>query len=577
MTEPTQAPDTVIREELARHGVEAIEITRRAFADEVNFIVYVASEDVPQAAMVGNSLDQRLSTEAIRTFVIVRVAPPALQPPSSATPVRMGVHDSRATDLIRLISARSRVSLAQPSLAYVQDTQATLVTVTAARHHLIFGRRGAGKTALLVEAQRQVDGEGAISCWINIQSLRNEKPARVVLYVLDELLGAVMSRRRVVSTESAVTLDLSRTLEAVRALLEEDDSSSAAVRALVPRIQRALRHYLELEGARVYVFLDDFYYLARADQPGILDQLHACIRDADVWLKIASIRHLTRWFQSSPPLGLQTTHDASLLDLDVTLQDPRRATEFLANVLLQYARRVGVSGLNRMFSPEALDRLVLASGAVPRDYLSLASSAVAKAQQRQNARLVGVQDVNQAAGDAAGAKLQELEDDMASNVGTAERTLATLQRVRNFCLEEMKFTYFLVDYRDKESQAACYGLLTDLMDVRLIHLLDAGVSDPHAAGKRSEAFMLDLSQFSGSRLMQGIHVLDFVGGRIVARQTRTSQPKRVGNTPRQVNTILRAAPTYVLRTLKDLTNHQAAKGQPAVIKRGGAAKAVRRS
>ena len=99
-----------------------------------------------------------------------------------------------------------------------------------------------------------------------------------------------------------------------------------------------------------------------------------------------------------------------------------------------------------------------------------------------------------------GAKLQELEDDMASNAGTAERTLSALKVVRDFCLEEKGYTYFLVNFRDKEQTPAEYNLLTDLMDVRLVHLLDAGVSDPHAAGQRSEAFLLDLSQCSGSRL-----------------------------------------------------------------------------
>ncbi len=192
-------------------------------------------------------------------------------------------------------------------------------------------------------------------------------------------------------------------------------------------------------------------------------------------------------------------------------------------MLKQYSRRVGVVALKRLFSGDALDRLVLASGAVPRDYLVLASSAIAKAQQRQKARLVGVQDVNQAAGDAAGAKLQELEDDMASNVGTAERTLAALQQVRDFCLEDESYTYFLVAYCDKENEPAAYNLLTDLLDVRLIHLIDSGVSDAHAAGHRSDAFMLDLSQFSGSRLKQRIRVLDFSGGRIVSRRGRYSE------------------------------------------------------
>lgn len=250
-------------------------------------------------------------------------------------------------------------------------------------------------------------------------------------------------------------------------------------------------------------------------------------------------------------MGLQTIHDADIIDLDVTLQNPKRAQGFLESVLLRYATQVGISSLARVFNGAALDRLVLASGAVPRDYLVLAASAIVKAQGRQNASLVGAQDVNQAAGDAAGAKLQELEDDMASNVGTAEKTLAALKTVRDFCLEEKSFTYFLVSYRDKEKNAGHYNLLTDLMDVRMIHLLDAGVSDAHAAGQRSEAFLLDLSQYSGSRLKQRIQVLDFSRGQLISRGTRTSAPPKVGDTPLQVISILRAAPVFSLDLLND--------------------------
>ena len=151
--------------------------------------------------------------------------------------------------------------------------------------------------------------------------------------------------------------------------------------------------------------------------------------------------------------------------------------------------------MTSLFTGTALDRLVLASGAVPRDYLVLCSASIRKAQARQKARLVGVQDVNQAAGDAAQVKIQELEDDLASNLGTAERTIKALQVLRRFCLEETGITYFRIDFKDKESYPAEYNLLADLLDVRLLHLLDASVSHPHSAGERSEAYMLDLSQF----------------------------------------------------------------------------------
>jgi hypothetical protein len=549
------APDmkrALVDEFLSRGGVRVVDVDVRSYPEEVNYIVFVAEDDVPRAAKIGNDLDDSLSGSLPRSFVVVRKAPAEMLDAPAAQQVTTGVSDPRATDLIRLISARSRVSLAQPSLAYVRDAQANLSAVTAGRHHLVFGRRGAGKTALLVEARSQLKDEGALTPWVNVQTLRNEPPSRVVLYILEELVSAVLASQRIVRAESVVSLDLNELYEAIRKQLSSGSTDERPVVSMVPRVQRALSRFLDLEGVALYLFLDDFYYLPRNDQPRILDLLHGCVRDCNAWLKIASIRHLTRWFQSSPPLGLQTIHDADLIDLDVTLQNPRRAQDFLESVLSRYAAHVGISALTRLFSNKALDRLVLASGAVPRDYLVLASSAIVKAQGRQSASLVGAQDVNQAAGDAAGAKLQELEDDMASNVGTAERTLAALKVVRDFCLEEKSFTYFLVSYRDKEEQAPAYNLLTDLMDVRLVHLLDSGVSDPHAAGQRSEAFMLDLSQYSGSRLKQRINILDFAKGRLLSKQTRTSIPPKVGGTPLQVISILRSAPMFRLERLSGI-------------------------
>lgn len=542
----------LLKDEFARAGISVLDVEIRTYPEETNYIVYVAESELTEAAGVGNDIDKLLASQTPRAFVVVRKAPPGLAKASMQTSMTKGVQDPRATDLIRLISARSRVSLAQPSLSYVQDAEANLSAVTAGRHHLIFGRRGAGKTALLVEARRQLQGESAITSWTNVQTLRQESPSRVILYVLEEMLAALLSAQKAVRAESIVSLELNQIYDSVRNQLQAGGDDMGPVSALVPRVQRALARFLDLEGRSLYIFLDDFYYLPRDLQPRVLDLLHGCLRDCNAWLKVASIRHLTRWFQSSPPLGLQTIHDADIIDLDVTLQDPTRAQGFLEAVLQRYATHVDIPALTRLYSSKALDRLVLASGAVPRDYLVLASSAVIKGQARSNATLVGAQEVNQAAGDAAGAKLQELEDDMASNVGTAERTLGALKIVREFCLEEKSYTYFLVGFRDKESQAAEYNLLTDLMDVRLVHLLDAGVSDPHAAGHRSEAFLLDLSQYSGSRLKQRIRVLDFSKGRVISKETRTSAAPKVGDTPLQVISILRGAPIFTLNRLSVL-------------------------
>jgi hypothetical protein len=536
-----------------RAGIEVVDVSRRVYPDEINFVVYVREDQIGIAAAIGNELDSELQIENVRSFVIVRRAVGEAPTEVQAGRLAGGVQDQRATELIRLITARSRVSSAQPSLSYVRDAPGNIATVVAARHHLIFGRRGAGKTALLVEARRIVSAEGAVTAWANIQSMRHQDRDQVVLLVLQDILESLLSHQRIVPTASAISVDLANLFENVRTLIA-GNASTKDVERLYPRVQRTISRFLEIEGVPLYIFLDDFYYLPRNDQPVVLDGLHACVRDADAWLKISSIRHLSRWWQSSPPMGLQTTHDADTIDLDVTLQQPARAKSFLENVLTEYSRRAGISKPARIFSSSALDRLVLASGAVPRDYLTLAASSIVRAQGRENSKLVGVQDVNQAAGDAANEKIQELEEDMASNVGTAERTISALNEVRMFCLQEESYTYFLVTYRDKELNPEMYSVLTDLMDVRLVHLLDAGVSDAHAAGQRSEAYLLDLSQYSGSRLKQRIHVIDFKGGKIVAHQTRTSADARTGDDARKVIAILRGAPVFKLARLRTMAS-----------------------
>ncbi|WP_458316188.1 hypothetical protein [Mycolicibacterium brisbanense] len=543
------SPEAVKRQLEARAHVSILDVQTRDYPGERNFIIFVADTDVQQAAHYAAEVEESFANGDLQVFVIIRAAPESMASKEASRIAVKNVFDERVTELVGLVSARSRVSAAEPSLGYVPNARASLSAVTAARHHLIFGRRGAGKTALLVEARRSIEDSGAISAWVNIQTYRREEPQRVVLYVLEKILGSVAAERERLSPTSSAALSVSRVYGQIMAMLDQDTNTLREVNQLIPKVQGALQRYVEITGLAVYAFLDDFYYVPRAAQPEILDMLHGITRDTKVWLKIASIKHLTRWWVSSPPTGLQTGQDAEVIDLDVTLQDPGQAREFLETVLAGYARAVGISSLSSVFSRAALDRLVLASGAVPRDYMVLAANSITRAQQRSGARQAGVQEVNQAAGDAAAAKIKELEEDMASNPGTADQTINCLKIVRNFCLDTSACTYFLVGFRDKEDNPIWYNLLTDLMDVRLVHLIDEGVSDAHSAGHRSEAFMLDLSQFSGARLKQRIRVLDFVGGKFVSRQTRGKEPARIGATSRQLTAILRGAPPLQLQLL----------------------------
>ena len=110
-----------------------------------------------------------------------------------------------------------------------------------------------------------------------------------------------------------------------------------------------------------------------------------------------------------------------------------------------------------------------------------------------------MQDVNDAAGRSAQTKLKELEIDAAASLGTAKDILDALKDVRNFLLQDHQVTFLRIDLRDKERHPEEYGLIQSLMDLRMLHLLSAGLSARHEAGRRSEVYMLDLSPDNSRR------------------------------------------------------------------------------
>jgi hypothetical protein len=456
-----------------------------------------------------------------------------------------------------LMNARARTSETQPSLRYVADVAETLKLAVAPRHHLIFGRRGVGKTALLLEAKRTLEKEGALSLWVNMHPLRDLSKDDAFLTIALRICDLGFGALRGAGTESATKL-----LSAVRASLEnaltEGEENRPRVSTFVPKLQQAIARLCVTNNQPLYVFLDDIHYMNVNEVPGLLDLLHGISRDNPMWLKIAGIRHQTRWFIPNPPIGLQTGHDASIINLDITLEQPSRAKTFLQDILQGYVEESDTAPSRNFLSGAALDRLVLASGGVPRDFLTLCVAALQIARQRTNARTIGVQDVNHAAGAAAQTKLQELEDDAAAARGRSQDLVSALTVVRDFLLIQRQITFLSVDFLDKENKPTEYGLMQALMDLRMLHLINSGLSDAHHAGHRSEVYLLDLSQYSGARLKRNLRVLDFVRDHLVLKTTREGEDiSRVGDTPRKLVELLRRGPAFELSLLSEIVNPRA--------------------
>lgn len=502
---------------LAEAGIRVDRIEERSFPEEHWLIVYVAQGSLIAAQSAAGSIEAALNAglgpQGTAAYVVTFRPTIGADESSDDVAAKGRLSSNRVDQLIQLLEARSRTSDALPSLHYVQDPRASLAAVGASRHQLIYGRRGVGKTALLLEAKRSAERQGHVGVWTNAHIVRQLSAAEAFSVIAESVLLALLKQRGSSSGAAFQRLDRLRAeLVAERAAGKTTDKF---VGRKMPDLNEAFRAVLRGGLLRLFVYLDDFYLLPIALQPQVLDLLAGMLRDCDGWLKVASIERLTRPFEPSAKIGLEVPHDANTIDLDVTLEDPESAQHFLEEVLTNYTVSVGLRGPGAVAKPEALGRLVLASGGVPRDYLNLfASSIVVARRARSDAREVGKEDVAVAAGSAARGKKRDLEQDVRSD--NADQLLRDLAAISDF-VKGSGYTYFLVDIADK--MRPNYETLAQLVDLRFAHLVQAAVSDQHRPGVRYEAYVLDLSEFADVRLKRGLNVLDLEGGQWTWRLT----------------------------------------------------------
>ncbi|WP_328425464.1 ATP-binding protein [Streptomyces sp. NBC_00443] len=487
--------------------ISIVRVEERSFPGERWFLVWVDENSIAAAQSLAGTIEQELNsvhdTENESLAVTFRPHRTDVEIPRVAT--SQGVLASSKVDqLIQLLEARSRTSDALPSLKYMEDPRASLAAIGASRHHLVYGRRGVGKTALLLEAKRLAERDGHVTTWMNAHTLRLMDPSTAFLMVAETVLTSLIQHAGTSQGDSFARLkDLGEKVSSLRVA-----GGDLALGETIADLNRALRTVLRAGIVRLYLYVDDFYLFPISSQPYLLDYLAGMLRDCDGWLKVASIERLTRPFEPSSHIGIEIPHDASKIDLDVTLEDPEATQNFLESVLTNYTETVGITKPSSITRNAALGRLILGSGGVPRDYLNLFASSIVAARSRTNAREIGQEDVADAAGKAARGKLRDLEQDVSPD--SADSLTSALEYLSSYVRGE-GYTYFRVDVAQKSHPA--YETLARLVDLRFAHLIQATLSDQHRQGVKYESYILDLSQYSDVRLKRGLRVLDLEDGK----------------------------------------------------------------
>jgi hypothetical protein len=221
----------LVRTAFAKAQIPLSSATIRTFPNEVIVIVEVQSNHFSDALSIASDLDSKIQNG----FVTVRKA--KQEDETTQFTRAQSLLDPRVSALIELLNARSRTSEQQPSLRYFPDATQTVNIAMSRRHHLIFGRRGVGKTALMVEAKKRLEARGAITFWINLQTLRSLSANEAFLTTAARLCDLPISIH-LNRPKKPASLALATTLKSRASSLLNSKIEPQRINLLLPELQQ---------------------------------------------------------------------------------------------------------------------------------------------------------------------------------------------------------------------------------------------------------------------------------------------------------------------------------------------------
>lgn len=364
--------------------------------------------------------------------------------------------------------------------------------ITASANHVVLGRRGAGKSMLLLYALHEREKLETPSIWIDMQVYSSRGDDQVISEVIREILEQ--------STQLLQGSVVHNALHDLLNVFKTKDLDQDKVRQFLPDIRRLFADF-SARSQELFIFLDDFHVVEQSLQPTLLDILYAFSRGNRIFLKLSAIETLARTFDPGRHLGLQIPQDSQLIKLDYNLTIPDKATEHIETILNSHARYSGLPSIRRLCtSGDVIPRLTWVAAGVPRDAMNLFSQAVTKASL-EGRRQVSVSNVNIAASEALGTKLSDLETDASQKSGSLKSLLGEIQQ---FCVTEQRQNAFLIEIRE---DSEIYDNIRNLVHLRLLHVISEGVSIGRA-GRRYLGIVLDYGFYTGVRTARSVDLFN---------------------------------------------------------------------
>ncbi|MCF8378615.1 MAG: hypothetical protein K9H49_03500 [Bacteroidales bacterium] len=453
------------------------------------------------------------------------------------------------------------------------DVDGHLERLGSKQQQIIFGRRGSGKSCLLVHYKNEIGkNQKILSIYISTDDIKRlgypDVLIRLLLQIMESLPTSKQKWRKFLFKETTIQKhikDLRKLLnqaETRKVKQEEkretkygasgiysgvganaDKSSSFGMLSefeenKLDTLERFLSDYksaLEQEISKssydaCFILIDDFYLVKRSRQPDVLDYLHRLVRGTEYYLKVATIRHRTDLIRhEEQTIGVELTQDVEEINLDRTLEDLSSPSEYLGRILNFMAKDVGLDNAKEnLFNHNAFEKLVIASGGVPRDFLTIFVNAIDNAVSSGKTEHLTSTNIWKAASSFSyRSKLKALRDDVSAESAMIETVFRDIMR---FCIQEKKRTCFLISQDEAQAASSIHEIVLQLMDFKLIHVIEPDTSAASGRKGRFEAYTLDFSLFMEPR-KRGIVIVEFWdfddgGRRIGVRESPTYHLER---------------------------------------------------
>lgn len=478
--------------------------------------------------------------------------------------------DAKLVVLRRTINEGLRTQLGGASGIPYIGVGSVLPDIVTRQNHVIFGRRGCGKTLLLHQLAKEV-GDDITCVYLNCEDFKNHSFPNVIIEILDELFknleqyltGRFIQKRKARKLIKSIRNELSdlkakadqqekeiRTLEtrqdgmessaeaegaiplnrirgrvsrnqAYRSEVEQKyrllEEKSRALHTSLPTLKKQIREFISTSANIETIFLqvDDFYHLTRQDQPHVIDYIHRLCKDLPLFFKLATLRHASSLYvdRLGQPIGVQQRNDYQPIDIDFTLADLPRTQEQNRRILHEYGRISEMTSSeidNSLFKGEGFERLVLAGGGVPRDFLSLFLEVLESVRSNAEDRRIGKDDVRHLSRSNFQRRIEELKEDSAgSEQSELMQGIFILQR---FCIDDSESNIFMISEQEMQQKNFGRDMINRLLDYRIIHSCGSALTHKSQPGSY-QAFAIDIGCYAHMRVLRGrLNEIDLLGG-----------------------------------------------------------------